>query len=372
MSTKIEWTHIPLPDGTRKKGETTNPQIGCREKSPGCSNCYAAKQAAREMSAQHRGLTRSLPLLDSDGNQVIGKDGRPKIKPNSTHWNGQIRRVPEQLDKVLRWRDPRGIFWGSMTDLFIRDNLDSAEGRRFLAACFGVMAATPQHTHMVLTKRPHLMRKWLDWLNGEAESIGAYAKSRGPVGETILDMISVIDGPVPEYVISAVRRIQMWPKWPLPNVWLGTTTEDQRRADERIPELLATPAAARFLSCEPLLGPVTIPDEFLALGKRGWVIVGGESGPGARPMHPAWVRSIVKQCSDAGLPAFMKQWGAFVPVADDTWTHVVTLDGRSYKRGKDTPLAVFADPDTAYMRRCSKHDGGREIDGRTWDEFPEV
>lgn len=134
--TTIEWTHVPDGKGGRKKGETINPQVGCREISPGCKHCYAAKQAHLHAKSikQHAGLT--------------------VVRSNGVHWNGEIRRVPEQLEKVLRWRDHRGIFWGSMTDLFIEAN-ETDEGLRFIDACLGTMAAgRPEHTHMLLTKRP--------------------------------------------------------------------------------------------------------------------------------------------------------------------------------------------------------------------------
>lgn len=372
--TTIEWTHVPDGKSGRKKGETINPQVGCREKSPGCRNCYAAKQAAREMSSQHRGLTRSLPLLDANGKPVLDKRGRAKIKPNSTHWNGEIRRVPERLEQVLKWRQSRGIFWGSMTDLFIESNMETEQARRFVAACFGVMAATPQHTHMVLTKRPEIMRRWFEWLDVSARE---WREAHDDVDLTTTTPATrwrylfkqASDAVDPVLFADLVHRGGMgdwmdrrW-DWPLPNVWIGTTTEDQKRADERIPDLLATPAAVRFLSVEPMVGPVDLNKAIGGTrwigGQRGcagehrgdgspgcprelhhhhddrcargidWVICGGESGQQARPMHPAWVGALRDQCVAAGVPFFFKQWG-----------------GRSPKAG------------------------GRLLDGRTWDEMP--
>jgi protein gp37 len=133
--------------------------------------------------------------------------------------------------------------------------------------------------------------------------------------------------------------------WPLPNVWLGVSVEDQKWADIRIPALQATPAAVRFLSCEPLLGPIDL-DPWQSGGPPWsgihWVIVGGESGSGARPMHPAWPRSLRDQCVEAGVPFLFKQWGAWAP-----------HDSRS-------------------MRRVGKKTAGRELDGRTWDQYPQA
>lgn len=198
---------------------------------------------------------------------------------------------PERLDWPLRWRKPRRVFVCSLSDLF-HDDVPSA----FIRLAFGVMARTPQHTYQVLTKRPYRMlrevRAWLSDQDG----------SESPPG--------------------TVR--------PLPNVWLGVTVENQRFADERIPLLLQTPAAVRFLSCEPLLGPVDLralgiptvvdtdgngndtwyPDPNRCID---WVIIGGESGPKHRPMDLAWARALRDQCAVAGVPFFMKQIGGYRP-----------------------------------------------------------
>lgn len=409
--TSIGWTHCPDGNGGRKKGETVNPQVGCSETSPGCRNCYAARVAARGMTAHHRGLT--------------------VLRSNGPHWNGELARAPDQLEKPLRWRAPRGIFWGSMTDLFHESAMATEDGRRYIAACFGVMAATPQHTHMVLTKRPHLMREWFEWLATEFD-----------------DTIDLCVAEAEELCGAAYDRattdkrgrftIQR-PTWPLPNVWIGTTTEDQQRADERIPELLRVPAAVRFLSAEPLLGPVDLSRwiapvdrcndceaeragigedhcgecgydgtiittwgcaqlERLRSGERyanggpfkdddgpaiHWIIAGGESGNGARPMHPDWARSLRDQCVAAGIPYFFKQWGAWATVdseaANDVpgrpgalrWTHMVSrVTGRAYACGEEMPISEVAT--MAFVRKVGKGKAGRELDGRTWDEFPEV
>ena len=202
-----------------------------------------------------------------------------------------VRLVPEALDLPLRWKKPRRVFVNSMSDLFHEDVPD-----RFIADVFNVMKLAPEHTFQVLTKRPERMAAFV----------------RPWTGATL----------------------------PLPNVWLGVSVEDQAAADERIPHLLATPAAVRFGSCEPLLGPVDLAaiipgDEASRLDalsgyyfcdgrneptpapRLDWAIVGGESGPGARRCDVAWIRSLLKQCKAAGVPCFVKQLGAHVITRND-------------------------------------------------------
>jgi len=183
----------------------------------------------------------------------------------------------------------------------------------WIAACFGVMAGTPYHTHQVLTKRAKRMREWFAWM-ADRTCHGAY----DPAAITRRAMMLTEDTGGPRYVELGMGALE---RWPLKNVWLGISAEDQRRADERIPHLLETPAAVRFVSAEPLLGPVTFSLEWLAPFKDtdpalrrtpriDWVIVGGESGPGARKCEVDWIRSIVKQCRDASVACFVKQLGS--------------------------------------------------------------
>lgn len=257
-------SHIQWTDST------WNPIRGCSRVSAGCQHCYAETMAKRF----------SGPGMPYEG--LLGTAGR---------WNGQIRVVPELLDQPLRWRKPRRVFVNSMSDLF-----HEGVPRDFILRVFMVMRRASHHTFQVLTKRPERMRRLLsEWL---------------PPAEALADM-------------SLVQ------KSPAPNVWLGVSVEDQATADERIPLLLATPAAARFVSAEPLLGPVGFPfariGEWNSLAREhgqeyaatalDWVIVGGESGPRARPCAVDWVRSIVEQCRAAGTACFVKQLGAS-PVED--------------------------------------------------------
>jgi protein gp37 len=259
----IEWTE-----------ETWNPTTGCDRISPGCDNCYALKMAGR------------LKLM---GQAKYQRDGDPR-----TSGPGFGLTVHEDvLDVPLRRRKPTTYFVNSMSDLFHKDVSEA-----FIAEVFAVMALTPQHTYQVLTKRAQRLPKLLadppadpaDWLVAKVET--AIAR-RHPT-------VPYVDGGW-DYLLPGV-----WDDagllWPLPNVWLGTSIESDRytfRADH----LRATPAAVRFLSLEPLLGPLPSLD----LTGIDWVITGAESGPGARAMDLGWVRDIRDRCTDAGVPLFFKQ-----------------------------------------------------------------
>lgn len=318
---------------------TWNPVTGCDKVSPGCDHCYAETFAER-----WRG-TRGHYF--------------------ETGFDVQLR--PDKLDLPLRWTKPRRIFVNSMSDLF-HDSVPDA----YIGSVFDVMARAEQHTFQILTKRHGrmraLLRKW--------EQEGAESVERGELH--------------PKYGAAAWRRRDgMWctPRvWPLPNVWLGVSAEDQQRADLRIPALMDTPAAVRFVSAEPLLGPIDLhgnpigKDSVFWIGHLDWVIVGGESGPSARPMHPDWARSMRDQCLAAGVPFLFKQWGEW------RWTR--EADDYEYERAHGdlypnakwetvSPDGVIAadnipHPGYATMQRVGKKRAGRELDGRTWDQYPEV
>jgi protein gp37 len=272
-TTEIAWTDA-----------TWNPIVGCTPASPGCANCYASEMHDRRHRARAAG--KRLP--------------EQYAKPFST-----VQCFAERLSVPLHWRKPRRVFVCSTADLFHPDVPDE-----FIAAVFAVMASRPQHTFQVLTKRPERMRAWFEW---GGESLGLRGWRRWSI--SACDYGTEHDVPL-RWQQQAPAD---WP-WPLPNVWLGVTVEDQRAADERIPLLLQTPAALRFLSCEPLIAPVelgllgTCPESW---GKGyspiyshlDWVIVGGESGPRARPMDLDWARSLVGQCREAAVPVFVKQLG---------------------------------------------------------------
>jgi protein gp37 len=244
--TGIQWTE-----------ETWNPTTGCDRVSPGCDNCYALGMAKR---------------LKGMGSAKYQTDGDPRTSGPGFG----IAEHADALELPLRWRKPRKVFVNSMSDLF-HDGVSHA----FLVNVFATMAATPQHTYQILTKRHGRMRSLLNRDDFRASVWDHFrALTRG--------------------------AMDTW-SWPLPNVWLGVSVEDQKYADLRIPALLGTPAAVRFLSCEPLLGPVGLHPEWSALD---WAIVGGESGPGARPMHLTWVENLLDDCRALGIAPFVKQLGS--------------------------------------------------------------
>lgn len=304
---KIEWTDA-----------TWSPVTGCTPVSEGCQNCYARRMAYR----------------------LRGRCGYPEDEPF------RVTMHLDRLDQPLKWKKPRMVFVCSMSDLF-HENVEPT----FIQDTFWVMEKAPQHIFMVLTKRPDNMRKLLHVFYSGGHEL---------------------------------------PK----NIWLGVTAENQARADERIPILLQIPAAVRFVSVEPMLGPVDLsewiepegwycencqrelePEEVtftethdIRQGGCGdyvgsppsqidWIICGGETGPGARPMHPDWVRSLRDQCQDAGVPFFFKSWGDWKPI---------------YTTGPEDEIVMSGPGHGIVMKKVDKKTAGRLLDGRTWDEFPRV
>lgn len=336
-TTSIEWTDA-----------TWNPTTGCTKVSPGCDNCYAETLAER-----FRGT------------------------PGHYYEHGfDVALRPDKLDVPLRWKRPRRIFTNSMSDLFHADIPDD-----YIARVFAVMACAPRHTFQVLTKRHARMRSLL--------TSGRFAER---VEGHVRDMLPWSMAPLPPDDHAAAwehlagRTYSTDPMPALPGVWLGVSVEDQRWADVRVPALLATPAAVRFLSCEPLLGPVSfrwatwasLHDAGHLDGLLGidWVIAGGESGRGARPMHPGWARTLRDQCQTAGVAYLFKQWGAWAPtdtkpVARDPATCAVQSSGvTALTPGNPFDPVERGHPGWEFMRRGGKHTTGRVLDGRTWDEYP--
>ena len=349
--TKIEWCRSE--DGT--PGATWNPITGCTVVSPGCTNCYAMKLAGTRMKhhPSRAGLTE-----DSKAGPV---------------WNGQVRFNAEWLVQPLRWKRPRTIFVCAHGDLF-----HESVHEDWIDQVFAIMAAAPQHRFQVLTKRPLRMMGYNDYPYARQSVVAEWAGKLCEDGDRVHG--TVLTGP-----------------WPLPNVWLGVSAEDQKRAEERIPILLQTPAAIRFLSAEPLLGPIDLrrlqigKDLYLdalsgcheGLATNGplppikaaldWVICGGESGPNARPMHIDWARSLRDQCSILGAFHF-KQFGEWtprpldhIPVPSDRLRWMLP-DG-TVKRVQDIK-GKENDLEWKQIARVGKKAAGRELDGRTWDEYP--
>jgi protein gp37 len=295
-NTSIEWTDT-----------TWNPVRGCALVSEGCRNCYAMKVA-------HRFSGAGAPY-----------EGLTEIGPAGPRWIGRARTVPDALLEPLSWKKPRRVFVNSMSDLFHEDVPDP-----FIDQVFAVMALARLHTFQVLTKRPERMRAYVASRNGWGCGVWFAAEKLKPA-------------PPPRHWYHAPRTFS----WPLPNVWLGVSCENQRAAAERIPLLLRTPAAVRFVSAEPLLGPIDLTtvapfDDFHidALDppdpscRLHWVIVGGESGPNARPCDVGDIRAIVEQCRTAAVACFVKQLGKWPSSLREEpgWMPLFDADDRAQQR----------------------------------------
>lgn len=282
---------------------TWNPLAGCTWVSSGCDHCYAAVMARRlEFMAQADIEAGRDPGRKRKYIGITNKNSAGRIM-----FNGKVNLDPAALNEPFTWKKPRRVFVNSMSDLFHKD-----VPFEFVAEAFNVMRRASEHTFQVLTKRPERMAQFFaEWIQ-------------------------------PGYVY--------------PNVWLGTSVENQEQADKRIPHLLKVPAKVRFLSCEPLLGAI---DLFGALARSPqtvagqpvnswihWVIVGGESGHGARPMHAQWARTLRDQCQAANVAFHFKQWGEYMPEWSDTAAQVI-------------------------CRKVGNHAAGRLLDGVEHNGFPQ-
>jgi len=339
---KIEWTDA-----------TWNPVRGCSLISDGCTHCYAMKQAHRF----------SGPDKAYEGLTELGPDG--------PRWNGNITLVESELDKPLRWKRPRKIFVNSMSDLFHEDVPDE-----FMEEVWARMVVCDRHIFIILTKRPERMYKFLaaqDWnrVSKRVVKIEPFAAAK---------------------TLDRKKRGQRI----FQNVWLGVSVENQKTADDRIPPLLECPAAVRFVSYEPALGPVDLTnlsvqthggiEQWDALDKvdagdaeppapdtvLDWVIAGGESGPGARPSHPDWFRQVRDDCQAAGVPFFFKQWGEWGEIHPTFGENL----GGLMRRGTVRIVKAVGEnngrleKDDVFMRRVGKKGTGDLLDGRQYHQFP--
>ena len=369
---KINWTD-----------KTWNPICGCSKASPGCENCYAERQAASGRLQQFERYQHTIT------------DGK---------WNGRTYLVESVIDEPLRWKKPRTIFVCSMSDLF-----HESVPFEWIDRVFSIMATCPQHTFIVLTKRPARMREYVSSAADRVHHRTHFERRSSAL---------VARGDV----------------WPLPNVVLGVTAENQAMADERIPILLDTPAAKRFISIEPMIGPVDLrrfstdvhclacsgpsdcnwegyeeelqeitpgaimegddPDEIAGacpkcgsaaqfgpstrgvnIPKLDGVIVGGEIGPGARPMHPDWAILLRNQCRVDGVPFFFKQWGEWAvkidrDIDDPDWRENYSVQSPTRQILNFAGGQGFHGSRVCLMCRHGKQQTGRELEGRTHDALP--
>lgn len=342
--TGIEWTD-----------STWNPLLGCQRVSPGCVNCYAESLSGGRLSNQV-------------GYRDVVAGGR---------WNGESAFAgPDRLLDPVRWSRGRRIFVCSMSDLFFAQHKVE-----HVAEVFAVMAASPHQTFQVLTKRADRMHGMLadPAVSGSGlRALALEAARRLHEGTPMKAHAAAFD--------RAIARIEL--HWPLRNVWVGVSAESQEWLDKRLPHLMDTPAAVRFLSCEPLVGPITLPPEALLEGGVDWVIAGGESGNGSRPMHPAWARELRDQCTAAGVAFHLKQWGEWSParsaIERDPEMHGgFAFDSASGGRTSSSVLPAPGKVGHRYalldggqvMEKIGKKDSDgnvrRTLDGRTWSEWPE-
>jgi protein gp37 len=263
--------------------------------------------------------------------RLAGRCGYPADNPFT------VTLHKDKLSEPLRWKKPRRVFVNSMSDLFHENISDE-----FICDMFRTMSYAHEHTFMILTKRPERAKVWYD-RHSNGVTIGRDAFLQ------------------PIYC-----------EWPLPNVWIGVTAENQHRADERIPILLQIPSAVRFVSVEPMLGSVDL-NKSCESEELDWVICGGETGPGARPMHPDWVRSLRDQCHEAKVPFFFKSWGEWFP--RDEWEYnpelVLPDDDVAYHDGQYTKVFDSWDGPCP-VHKVGKKKAGRLLDGQEWNEIPDL
>lgn len=371
--TSIEWTEA-----------TWNPIAGCSLLSPGCTNCYAMRTAAR------------LARIEATAPIYAGLTQPSKAGPV---WTGRIAVNEKAPLEPLRRRKPTMYFVNSMSDLFHESVPDEVIDRVFAVMALCAPRLLPNgkrwegHTFQVLTKRSARMREYLGRLNPLSSRIAHIWAATAEFAS--------INPELKQLICNDMTWGRMRELWPLPNVWLGVSVEDQKRAEERIDDLEATPAAVRFLSIEPMLGPIDLsrwlvcPNALEGLpmdpstgayecctncdwtgwtGSIDWVIVGGESGPGARPMHPDWARSLRDQCAAASVPFFFKQWGEWAPhptgeaITIRQYHDTIDYIDRDTGARKRNPNR-FSDHT---MRRVGKKAAGRTLDGVTHDTMPQV
>lgn len=314
---KIEWTQT-----------SWNPLVGCTKVSEGCRNCYAIRFSHRMSTTvpSYFGITKKI-------------NGKPE-------WSDKIRVDRNKLRQPLTWKRARMIFVNSMSDMFHErvDDLDIAE-------IFAIMATESRHTFQILTKRPQRMATLL--------TDEPFKKSV----ETILH--------------NWGYSLKLDNVWPLRNVWVGASVENEKSAIERVPYLLMTPAAIRWISAEPLLGRITNCSLGVKLRGIQWIVAGGETGPNARPAHPDWFRALRDLCVSSGVPFFFKQWGEWGTVENlkvyknSQLAIVDPATGDFFLRNKTYNLLMPVEK-SRHMIRAGRKAAGRLLDGKEWNEYPNL
>lgn len=376
MGSNIEWTE-----------ETWNPVVGCDKVSPGCKYCYAIRMAWRLAHIGHSKEKYKGLVVKNENGQL--------------NWTGKVNYDPRMLAKYIGTKTPKTVFPNSMGDIF-HEELSVVT----IAEIFAAMWLTPHVTYQLLTKREKRMEMIM---NSEEFMIELHKAANRLHDQYIKPLESEL------YFYGEVA-----PGHSMPNVQIGVSVENQEAADQRIPPLINTPAAIRWISMEPLLGPVDIskynmfsycPEEngTIDSGCRGckgdskgdcqaiirspidWVVVGGESGKDARPMHPEWARSLRDQCAAAKIPFFFKQWGvwhtrwfhagkkefdfkfydSYLQFTQKDWVQkgdaCISIDGTRCKIGKDFMNCAYP---VAIMQKVGKKKAGRLLDGKLHDDYP--
>lgn len=337
MQHKISWLNIP-----GYAPATWNPIVGCTKISEGCKNCYAERMANR---------LAGMPVETKGGKKIDSRLAYSSVIENG-HWNEKTAIVDSAINIPMKWKDPHAVFVVSMGDLF-HESVPDEWVRKVLE----IIYHKPTHIFIVLTKRADRMAQY-------------FAKFKN----------------------SNLSQN-------FPNLWLGVTAENQDQANKRIPVLLQIPAAKRFVSIEPMLGPVKLyrwngfDDKNNWTNNLDWIICGGESGPGARPMHPDWVRSLQIKCQEAEVPFFFKQWGewytsycnmvsgvhtfkmftSYLHFSQKDWVKkgdvVIDLLGKICKTGGDMKNAQYP---VAIMQKVGRSKAGDLLDGKQYHEWPEL
>lgn len=320
---RIEWTDA-----------TWNPVTGCLKVSAGCKNCYAERDWAR---------LQRLPAYAGRAFTDV-----------AVH--------EDRLLQPLRWKRPRRIFVNSLSDVFL-ESLPTEAIDKIFAVIGLAFVMGKDHVFQLLTKRAERMHQYLN----DPDTVWRVTRAMKELGPELPGENSP-------------------PAWPLPNLWLGVSIEDQDAADKRVPLLLASPAHVRWVSAEPLLGPLRLKEHGLhgGPGQLDWVVVGGESGPNARPMHPNWARALRDECAAAGTSFLFKQWGEWVPRSACYHTFgdgssCVDIDPEASRwrciklteqglNGRD--LAVIETGDSAYMQKVGTRFAGRLLEGVEHNGYP--